>query len=186
MLLLLGLILPLGLDTFAVSTALGVARIAPERRLGLSLLFAGFEGGLPLIGLLLGVALGQAIGDIAGYVAIAGLIGVGGYVLLADEGGEESRVARLANAKGLVLLTAGVAVGLDELAIGFTFGLLDVPVVPALAAIALQAFVISQIGFQIGRRVEERVREGAERVAGIVLVGFGLVLLVSKVTSTAL
>lgn len=183
--LLLALILPLGLDTFAVAAALGVAGVSGRRRLRLSLLFAGFEGGMPLIGLFLGAALGQRIGDIAGYVAIVALIGIGGYLLLADEKGEQSRAASLASSRGLVLLTAGLAVSLDELAIGFVFGLLNVPIVPAIAAIAVQAFVISQVGFELGGRVQERAREGAERLAGVALIGLGLFLVASKLIDAA-
>ncbi len=183
--LLLALILPLGLDTFAVAAALGVAGIGGRRRLRLSLMFACFEGGMPLIGLFVGAALGQLIGDIAGYVAIAALIGIGGYLLLADEEAEESRVTSLANSRGLVFLTAGLAVSLDELAIGFVFGLLNVPIVPALAAIAVQAVVISQIGFELGGMVQERFREGAERLAGVVLIGLGLLLVASKLIAVS-
>jgi putative Mn2+ efflux pump MntP len=180
-LLLLGLILPLGLDTFAVAAALGAVGVGGRRRLRLSLLFACFEGGMPLIGLVLGAAIGQAIGDIGSYVASGALILLGGYLLVASEEGEERRVAQLARSRGLVLLSAGLAVSLDELAIGLAFGLLSVPIVPALAAIAIQAFVISQLGFHLGGRVHERIREGTERLAGIVLMVLGLFLVAAKV-----
>jgi putative Mn2+ efflux pump MntP len=180
-LLLLGLILPLGLDTFAVAAALGAVGVGGRRRLRLSVLFACFEAGMPLIGLLLGAAVGQAVGDIGSYAASGALIVLGGYLLLADGAGEERRIAQLARSSGVLLLSAGLAVSLDELAIGFVFGLLSVPIVPALAAIAIQAVVVSQLGFELGRRVQERIREGAERLAGIVLVCLGLLLVAFKV-----
>jgi putative Mn2+ efflux pump MntP len=44
------LILPLALDTFAVSAAIGVAGIDKRQRLRLSLVFAAFEGLMPLVG----------------------------------------------------------------------------------------------------------------------------------------
>jgi putative Mn2+ efflux pump MntP len=176
-LLLLALILPLGLDTFAVASALGAAGVAARRRLTFSLVFLCFEGGMPLIGLLLGANLGPAIGDIAGYGAVTALIGVGLYLLLADGTGDERRLRSLATARGFVLLTAGIAISLDELAIGFVFGLLDVPIVPALVAIAVQAFVVSQLGFELGGRVAEHLRERAEQLAGVVLIAIGLLVL---------
>jgi len=70
---------------------------------------------------------------------------------------------------------------MDELAIGFTIGLLKVPVIPALVAIFVQAFVLSQIGFRVGARVGERFTEGAEKLAGVVLVGLGLILVIDKI-----
>ena len=185
MLLLIGLILPLSLDTFAVSAALGVAGLSRGSRARLSLTFAAFEGGMPLIGLLVGVGLGQRLGEVAEYVAIAGLIGLGAYELFADERGAGGRVRSLAQAKGLVLLTAGLAVSLDELAIGVVFVVLAVPIGPAVAAIALQAVVVSQIGFELGARVAERLREAAERLSGIALIAVGLLLLGSKLLSAS-
>ncbi len=74
---------------------------------------------------------------------------------------------------------------LDELAVGFSFGLLNVPVVPAIVAIALQAVIVSQLGFTLGSRIREEVREGAERVAGVVLIVVAVVLLVARLAGAA-
>lgn len=51
---LVALVLPLGLDTFAVAAALGMIGVSSARWLRISLLFTAFEGGMPLIGLALG------------------------------------------------------------------------------------------------------------------------------------
>ncbi len=175
---LFALVLPLALDTFAVSAALGIAGVNSRQRLRLGLLFAGFEGGMPLVGLVVGAAIGGVIGGFADYVAVVALAGLGVYLLLADEAKEEARVARFAQLSGLALIAVGLSVSLDELAIGFALGLARVPIVPALILIAVQAFVVSQIGFGLGRRIGESVREGAERLAGIALIAVaGLVLL---------
>lgn len=186
MLRLLVLILPLGLDTFALSAALGVAGLGPGRRVRFGLVIACFEGGMPLVGLLFGAALGQLVGDIADYVAAVALAAVGGYMLLAGDERDERAVRAFASAEGLALLTIGLAVSVDELAIGFVLGLLDVPVVPAVIAIAVQAFVVSQIGVVAGRRLGERFREGAERVAGALLVLLGALLIVSRLAALPL
>ncbi|MBV8734434.1 MAG: manganese efflux pump [Solirubrobacterales bacterium] len=74
---LLALVLPLGLDTLAVSAALGMIGVSPASRLRVSVLFTVFEAGMPLIGLALGVALGRAIGKGADYVAIGVLLAFG-------------------------------------------------------------------------------------------------------------
>ena len=180
---LLALVLPLALDTFAVSTALGIAGITARRRLGLGLVFAGFEGGMPLIGLAVGSTLGTLVGGVADYVAIVALIGLGLYMLLADEKKEGERISRFATSSGLALAGAGLAVSLDELAIGFVLGLAQVPFVPALLLIAAQAFVVSQIGFSLGGKVGASVRESAERLAGIALIAIAGLLLLAKLIS---
>jgi putative Mn2+ efflux pump MntP len=174
------LVLPLALDTFAVSAALGLAGVTPRRRLGLGLLFAGFEGGMPLIGLFAGSAVSGLIGDIGEYFAIAALAVVGAYLLVADDEKEEARAARFVRANGVALLAVGLSVSIDELAIGFALGLARVPVVQAVILIAVQAFVVSQVGFALGNRISERVREGAERLAGVALIAIAGLLLLAR------
>jgi manganese efflux pump family protein len=69
---------------------------------------------------------------------------------------------------------------LDELAIGFTLGLLCAPVVPILLAIGVQAFAVSQAGFWLGASLLRRFREVAERGAGIALIALGAILLAER------
>ena len=177
---LLALILPLAADTFAVSAALGMLRPPRRRRVTLSLTFAAFEGGMQVVGLALGALLGRLIGNLADYVAIAALIGLGAYLLFQNEENEGARIESLARSNGITMLGAGVAVSLDELAIGFTLGLLGVPIVAALILIAVQAFAISQLGFLVGSKVSESIREGAERLAGLALMAIGGFVLLGK------
>jgi putative Mn2+ efflux pump MntP len=180
------LILPLSLDTFAIAASLGMAGLTRNQRIRLGALFAAFEGGMPLIGLLAGATLGALIGGVADYVAIAALVGVGVYMIRSDDEAEERRIALFARARGAAILGLGLSVSLDELAIGFTIGLLRVPLIPAVVLIAVQAFVVSQLGFALGGRVAERVRENAERVAGLVLIALAALLLASRLLGFAL
>lgn len=175
------LVLPLGLDTFAVSAALAAGGISPARRLRTSLWFAGFEAGMPLVGLALGRPLGSAIGGAADYAAIGVLVIVGGLMLReGDEDGEEGRLSSMLEAGGLAAVGLAISISLDELAIGFTLGLLRLPVVAVIAAIAAQAFAMAQVGMRVGQRVGERIRVGAERAAGAALVLLAAGLLVAK------
>jgi putative Mn2+ efflux pump MntP len=89
-------------------------------------------------------------------------------------------VRKLLGSSGVAVVALGLSVSLDELAIGFSLGLLSVPIVPAIVLIAAQAFVVSQVGFALGRRVGEATREGAERLAGAVLIVIAGALLVAK------
>jgi putative Mn2+ efflux pump MntP len=177
---LIALILPLGLDTFAVAAALGLVGVTPQQRLRISFLFTAFEAGMPLIGVALGAPLGRAIGAAADYVAIGVLLAFGLYTLLRSEAAVEERIAKLANAHGVAALLLGVSISLDELAIGFTLGLLRLPVVLVIALIAAQTFIVTQLGLRLGGRLSAPWREGAERLAGVALSLLGLVLLFEK------
>jgi putative Mn2+ efflux pump MntP len=176
---LIALILPLGLDTFAVSAALGALGASRQHRLRISLLFAAFEAGMPLIGLALGAPLGRAIGDTADYIAIGVLFGFGLYTLFGPEEDDE-RLGRLLQLRGASALLLGTSISLDELAIGFTLGLLRLPAALVIVLIGVQAFVVTQLGLRLGHRLSERVREGTERLAGVVLIVLALALLAEQ------
>jgi putative Mn2+ efflux pump MntP len=173
---LVALVLPLGLDTFAVAAALGVVGVSPARRLRISLLFTAFEAAMPLIGLALGAPLGRAIGATADYLAIAVLLAFGLYTLVESDAHEEQKLAQLVQLRGVGALILGVSISLDELAIGFTLGLLRLPAGLVVILTALQAFIVAQLGLRLGARLTADLREGAERLAG----GLALVLLAEK------
>ncbi len=177
---LIALVVPLGLDTFVVAAALGVAGLDPRRRRRMSLLMAAFEAGMPLIGLALGGPLGQAIGSAADYVAIGVLVTFGLYMLLAGDADEDEKLGRLG---GFSALLVGVSVSLDELAIGFTLGLLRLPALLVVGLIGAQAFVLSQLGLRLGGRLGSRVTETAERLAGGALAALGAGLLIEKLAA---
>ncbi len=174
---LIALIVPLGLDTFGVAAGLGMVGVSGRRRRRLTLLFTGFETGMPLIGLLVGAPLARAVGSAADYLAVGVLLAFGLYTLMSDSD-EDGRLAGLARTRDVrVLLLLGLSISLDELAIGFTLGLLRLPVVLVIALIAGQTALVTQAGLRLGGRLSERVREGAERLAGAALTGLGVVLL---------
>jgi manganese efflux pump family protein len=52
-----------------------------------------------------------------------------------------------------------------------------------IAVIALQAFMVTQLGLRLGSRLGMRLREGAERLAGIALSGLGAALLAEKLVA---
>jgi putative Mn2+ efflux pump MntP len=174
---LLAFLAPLSLESFAVAAALGAAGPTRRQRWRLTALFVAFEGGMPIIGLLLGTPVARAVGGAADYVAAAALVAVGLWLLFEDDETEEGqRLQRLTSAGGLALLGLGLSISLDELAIGFTIGLARLPVAAVLVGIAVQAFVAVQLGLRLGARVSESWREYAQRGAGVMLVALGVVL----------
>jgi len=178
---LIALVIPLGLDSFAVAAALGMLRPSPATRLRVTVLFTGFEAGMPLIGVALGAPLGHALGGSAEYVAVGVLLAFGLYtLLLRSEEHEERQLSRLAQIRGPAALLLGLSISLDELAIGFTLGLLRLPVALVLALIAIQTLVVTQAGLRLGHRLSHRLGEMAERLAGLALTALALVLLLER------
>ena len=176
-----GLILPLALDTFALAAALGIAGIPAERRMRTSLILAAFEAGMPIVGFLIGIGVGRIISVFAGWTAIA-VLGVAGAIMLRpeDDDKEAGRLKLLAKAQGIAIVDLGLAISVDELAIGFGLGLLGLPLIVAVIWIGVQAFLAAQIGMRLGSRIGKELRERAEQLAGVVLIGMAALLLVLK------
>jgi putative Mn2+ efflux pump MntP len=184
---LIALVVPLGLDTFAIAGALGMSGLTRQDRIRVTALFTAFEMGMPIIGIVLGAVAGKAVGHAADYVAIVILIGLGVFMLWPrhDDRDESERVGLLARTRGLAAIGLGVSISLDELAIGFTLGLLRFSVLLVITLIGIQTLIVTQAGLRLGSRIGEVVRERAEQLAGVVLAILGIVLLAERVLSSA-
>lgn len=174
------LFLSLGLDTLAIAIGLGLSGLPRSqwRRVGLT--FAFFEGVMPIIGLVIGNHLSHAVGQWAGYGAAVLLVIIGAHEIkesLSDDDDDEPP-----SVEGGKLILAGLWVSLDELAVGFSLGVLRVPIGPALGYIAVQAFVLTFVGLSWGTRIGKRFGEKAELLGGVVLVLLGLALLINQLT----
>lgn len=172
----LGLLLPLSLDTFAVSAAIGVRGLERRQRMRLSLMLALFEGGMPALGVLAGATVAKFAGGWADLAAAVLLIGLGFWMVFH----EDEHGGAIAPTGALGFLALGVSVSLDELTIGLAVGLLMLPLAWMLALMAGQAFLVSQLGLRLGSAAGSRLREWAERAAGLALVAIGLGLLLLR------
>ena len=178
---LLAIVLPLALDTFAVALTLGASRLSRRDRVRVALILAAFEGAMPLVGLALGGLAGRVAGRFAEPAAGLVLIAVGLAMLLerrARSSQAEASAARPSTV-ALAVVGLGLAISFDELAIGFTLGLIDVDVRSAVAALTVQAFVVAQLGLALGARIGAVWGDRAERLAGIALAGYGASLLIT-------
>jgi len=178
-----GLLLPLGLDTFALAAALGLAGLTQRDRLRITLVFTAFEAGMPIAGLLIGRVAGSALGEWATYGAIGLLILIGALMIRPgrDETGESRRLQLLSSARGIAVVTLGLSISVDELTVGISAGLLGLSLLVTVAWVGAQAFIATQVGLRIGARLSEEIRERAEWIAGLGLILVGLVLLGLKV-----
>jgi putative Mn2+ efflux pump MntP len=122
------------------------------------------------VGLLLGRGAAQAVGGLAEWIGLGCLAAVGVWLLVERDEPPPSVELRLG-----ALLLLGVAVSVDELALGFSFGLLRIGILWAVVLIAAQAVVGSQLGFRLGASAA-RTGQLAERLAGVALLVVACVL----------
>ena len=183
---LLALVPALGLDTLATSVALGARRVDGALRIAAAFMLA--EALLPLVGLALGSVVGKALGEWASLAGGAALIGVAIWAIRedpdddddADDDDEGDRPPR-PGLRGWPLVVAALGVGMDELAVGFSIGLVGVPVALTVSLIAAQALGVTFLGLWLGRRMAHGLGEWAERLSAAVLGLLGLYIIVEAV-----
>jgi manganese efflux pump family protein len=164
---------PLGTDSAAVCTAYG-ASSGPMRwlaRFRVAAVLTIFEAGMPGVGMLVSGPVGNLIGGTAHYVAAALLIGLGALMLRpSDDDGHNAM-----NSWG-ALLAVGLAVSVDEIAIGVSLGLNGVPFWPLAATIGVWVGAATMAGLTLGARVPERFHTVASSIAAIALILLGVAI----------
>jgi putative Mn2+ efflux pump MntP len=75
------------------------------------------------------------------------------------------------------MLPLAVATSIDALAVGLTFSLLQVRIVPAALLIGATTFTISALGVRVGGWFGDRFHAKAELAGGVILVLIGLKIL---------
>ena len=162
----IALILSLGIDTLMLSVSLGFVQTKGKVRIALTFSFA--EALMPLIGLFIGKGAGHLIGNWASLVGGAALITVAVWLIFFEnEDEEEEKLER--TLVGWTLIITALTISLDELAVGFSIGLVGVPIVLTIILIAIQAFIFTFLGLTFGSKLKPYLGEWAEKLAGIVL-----------------
>jgi len=164
-------VIPLGFDTFSVAMMLGLHGKRPFRP---ALTFACFEAVMPLIGLLLGRRVGARFETRT--VVLGGVVLFGVAVCMLKETVEgEGEASKLAFTSLRTTVLAGIGISMDELAIGFPMGVSGLPIPETIAAIALQAFIVTYVGIMAGARLGATFGRRTSKLAAVVAaVSFGV------------
>jgi putative Mn2+ efflux pump MntP len=172
-----------GLDNFAAAIGIGLSGLDAKLRLQVALVFGVFEGGMPIVGLLIGRSLTHLLGGHAHVIGgvILALTGLYGIVTSAIERRRKPASSPERHSGGLGhLIVVGAALSIDNLIVGFALGTYHVSLVVAALVIAIVSVGMSLVGLELGRRLGMRVGEYGELLGGAVLmlvgaaIGFGL------------
>ena len=165
--------LSLGLSNFAASIGIGVTGIDARTRLRVGVIFGLFETGMPILGLLLGHSLARTLGHAAHWIGAALLIATGIYALIQavrSGGGTEHQADSQHTGR---LLVTGIALSIDNLAVGFALGTYHVSLILAAVIIGAVSVGLSLIGLELGDRLGAKAGERGEIIGGLVLIGVG-------------
>lgn len=169
--------LSVGLSNFAASIGMGITGVDMRLRLEIGVVFGVFETGMPVVGVLLGQQVSSGIGSESRWVG-AGLLMLTGLYGIARERFPRTHATRAQPNRLLQLLVAGLALSIDNLAIGFALGTNHVNLLLTVVVIGAGSVSMSLIGLEIGRHLGERFRFGAygELLGNLVLVAVGVAI----------
>ncbi len=159
-------VLSLGIDTLMMSIALGFYRTSGKIRIATT--FASAEVIMALVGLFIGKGLGTFIGNWASLTGGILLLGVAVWLLVFDNDDEEKNRFEH-DLVGWTLILTAISISLDELAMGFSIGLIGIPVTLTVILIACQAFVFTVVGLTFGSKLKPYLGEWSEKLAGTIL-----------------
>ncbi len=168
----------LGLSNFAASVGLGASGAGARARLRVGIIFGLCETAMPILGLLAGRGLAGALGEAAHWAA-AGLLLATGLFALAQafrgrDGGQGRGQAGPAGQRTGRLLLTGIALSVDNLAVGFALGTFHVSLLVAVIVIGAVSVTLSLIGLELGQRLGARTGDRGEILGGLVLIAVGI------------
>jgi manganese efflux pump family protein len=174
----------LGLSNLAASVGIGVSGVDGRTRLRVGVVFGVFETAMPLLGLLLGRGLAGPLGAAAHWIGAGLLVATGLYALVqaarpaGDHGAsdtEDDSRGTAGQPAGRLVLT-GLALSIDNLAVGFALGTYHVGLLVAVLVIGAVSVIMSLAGLELGQRLGARAGGRGEIVGGLVLIGVGVAI----------
>ncbi len=176
-----GIAVGLAMDAFAVSVVSGSAfkTMCVRCALRMAFFFGAFQAVMPLLGYLAGNTLAGHIVAYDHWVAFGLLLLIGGKMIY-----ESFKISDMENkAKDpscpVTLVMLSIATSIDALAVGVTLSLITQHIYVAVAVIGLITFVLSYIGYEIGKRMGHFFENKIEIIGGLILIAIGLKILIS-------
>jgi putative Mn2+ efflux pump MntP len=179
----LGLLLvavAVGLSNFAAAIGIGVSGVDSRTRLRVGVIFGFFETAMPIAGLLAGKGLAGTFGNAARWIGATLLIATGVFGLIhairANPAQQDHDSAGQVSPDTGRLLLTGLALSIDNLAVGFALGIENVSLAVAVATIGAVSVTMSLIGLELGHRLGKRTGDRGEVLGGLVLIGVGIAI----------
>ncbi|MDR2908283.1 MAG: manganese efflux pump MntP family protein [Oscillospiraceae bacterium] len=166
----------LSMDAFAVAmcTGLSIDRVTLRKALTVGLYFGVFQALMPLAGYLLGAQFASDIAAFDHWIAFVILLFIGGKMLkesfASKEGGNACEEISLSPEN---MLPRAIATSIDALAMGVSFAVFGVRIIPAISLIGITTLFISMAGVLVGHMFGSRFKVFAERLGGGILILLG-------------
>ena len=169
--------LGLAMDSLAVSISGGIVMrpFCMRQSLRLALTMGIFQGGMTLLGWLMGVSFSSYITAFDHWIAFILLGFLGGKMIYESFGEEETTISSFSTK---TLLTLGVATSIDALAVGVSMAFLKTSIYFPAFIIGFVTFALSLIGVISGYRFGKIKGINVELFGGIILIAIGVKILI--------
>lgn len=166
-----------GLDNFGAAIGIGTTHGRSRYRWQVAVVFGIFEAGMPVLGMVAGKAVAGQIAGVAPIIGgvVVGLLGVASVVETLRRAAADSPTRPPPLGMGR-LLVLGLVLSLDNLAVGFALGSVNVSLVVAVVVIGVVSVGLSLLGLELGGRLGERIGERGELVGGVALMAVGVLI----------
>lgn len=167
----------LAMDSLAVSISGGIVMrpFCMWQSLRLALTMGIFQGGMTLLGWLMGVSFSSYITAFDHWIAFILLGFLGGKMIYESFGEEETTISSFSTK---TLLTLGVATSIDALAVGVSMAFLKTSIYFPAFIIGFVTFALSLIGVISGYRFGKIKGINVELFGGIILIAIGVKILI--------
>lgn len=130
---------------------------------------------MPLIGYFLGTKSEFLVKGIDHWVAFILLSLIGMRMIIKSLKKDKEIIKRKLDYKNLFMLA--VATSIDALVIGITFAFIKTSIITATILFGFVTFIMSLVGFILGKRLKNIIGEKVEAVGGVILILIGVKIL---------
>lgn len=168
----------LSMDSFCASISTGACMKKQSVLLYLKVagFMAVFQGGMPLIGWLVGFSFKAYIEEFDHWIAFI-LLSIIGLRMIYEGIKNGNGESCFCPSRTRVLMSLALATSIDALIVGVGFGVIEIPLLKSVLIIAITTFVFSLAGVLIGHRLGSKLKVKLEIYAGIVLILLGAKIL---------
>lgn len=137
--------------------------------------FGLFQGVMPVLGWMIGESMKEVITTYDHWVAFALLGFIGGKMVLQSFGNQEDK--ELHSLTFPLLITLSVAISIDALVTGLSFGMIGVNILKASIILFMTTFLVTLTGARLAKKTTFIPAHWAERIGGSVLILIGAKIL---------
>ena len=180
-LILLAIGLSMDAAAVSISNSLCIKKIGIKHILQMAIMFALFQGVMPIIGYYAANAFADVINQFDHWIAFILLLIIGSKMIHEAITAEANQDCSLFSLTFKLLLVQAIATSIDALAVGVSFSALNVNIFYAISIISVVTFISCTIAIVVAKRFGNLLGKRADIVGGIILIAIGLKIYIEHI-----